>query len=260
MSDGTSLTIGELGLLSRYDYVTSQNGVTNNNHIEQSATSMYIIDSNRKEILKFDEGIEKISITRNVDSYVKSVFWDDARIIYNRNDNEVLFFYKPTSTSSFHEALVFNESIQQFTGVYVYSRKAVGSVDVNTNELNDELILNNLNEVGLLSGDNYNKFFGTGTPSEITFLISNTNSDIVLYTMVEFIAEQLDFEGNPTNQFIDTIRIYNNEVDTGEMNFNDVTSLKFGKYRTSNLRNYIGNNERILSDHIFVTIKNNNKY
>ena len=51
VSDGSSIVLGELGLLSRYDYLTTNNGVSKINHVGYSDNYIYCIDIVNKEIV-----------------------------------------------------------------------------------------------------------------------------------------------------------------------------------------------------------------
>lgn len=263
LSDSSELIIGELGVLGRYDYITTDYGVTNKNHIKVAGSNMYIIDEIRMEILKFDsKGLEPISITKNVDSLVKDKYWSDAIIVHNRKFNEVLFFYKTTSSSTCN-ALVYSEQVQAFTSIYTYTGKFIDTISVNRTDLRDEILLTTTPTYDMLTlnDGNYNQIHDESSydPSSITFLIANQEEKIVLFNVLEVIIKLAD-EGSSGRDldFIDTIRVYNATQDTGELDFTTVTKEKFNKYRTNKLRNYEGSNERILSDHIYVTITTTN--
>ena len=258
ITDGSELILGTIGLLSRYDYITTSNGINNNNHVAISNKSMYVIDEVRKQILKIDNnGIEKISVTKNINSLVNSVDLTNARIVYNRKFNEILFYYIDPDSATNQLALVYNEQSQQFTSIYSNYKKIIDSVHIDRTDLYDELLLNNNDELLVLNDGNYNKFDALYAPSEITFLVAANQENVVLFNVIEFIAKQVDSSGDAVTDFIDTIRIYNAECDTGELDFSINSKYKFGKYRTDKLRNYTNAKpkERMLSDHIYVTIK-----
>jgi len=249
-TDGSTLIVGEIGLLARRDYISIKNGISSDRHVCTTNTGLYIIDSVRKQLLRFGDGLEKISITKNVDSLTRVKDWENGFVMYNRKYDEVLFFYYDTSWN----ALVYNERIQQFTGIYTYADQLLDSVEINREDLYDELVLNNSEDLMVLNDGNYNRFSFASYPSEITFLISTKDESIVLYNVIEFILEQFDSGMLPVD-FMSSIRFQTKTQDSGWLGFSSNTKLKFGKYRTNKLRDYADTNSRILSDHLYVTIK-----
>jgi hypothetical protein len=263
-SNGASIIMGEIGLLSRYDYLSINNGISQFNHVGLSSNSLYVIDDARKHLLKIDNGIEKISITKNVNSIVNSWDWSDGRILYNKKYNEVLFIGKQSSSDTNHSALVYNEITQQFTAIYEYLYTIDSMVTIDRYDINDELIVSN-NDLHILNDGEYN-CFGDKTEStsykasSITYLVSVGNENIATFNLLEFIVKQLNSSGEDTS-FIDTIRVYTSSQDTGELSFATACELSFGKYRTNKLRTYTDTKKkRINSDHIFVTIKTKKNY
>lgn len=253
-TEGGELVMGTTELLSRFDYLTLYNGISKGTHVKKSATQLYAIDSKNKLLLLIGESVIKLSIIKNVDSFVKSKYWDDAIIVYNQKYNEILFIYKDTSDSTETHALVYNELMQVFTGIYEYKSLIIGSERID-GDINDEVISidrNTSQAISILNNGYYNKLGSSYVPSEITYLISTNNESNALFNVVELIAKQIDDSG-VTNDFIDTIRFYNNIDDSGELDFATLTSYKFGKYRTNKLRNT--SSKRILSDHLYVQIK-----
>lgn len=253
-SNGSEIIIGETGVLSRYDYLTTTNGISDANHVIKAGNALYLIDSIKKEFLKITNSIEKISITKNINSLVKDSSFEESIIVYNRKYNEILFFYKDDSALLSQNALVFNELTQSFIGIQNHFGSIISSVEVDREDLFDEIIIDNSYNMHVLNDGDYNKFNSSYNESEITFLVPSKSENFVLYTNIEMILKQVDSVGDAVN-FIDTIRIYNNECDTGELDFATSTKEKFGKFRTNKLRNYTGSNERMLSDHIYITLK-----
>lgn len=259
-ADGSELVIGNTQLLSRFDYVTRHNGISDKTHVAISASAMYVLDNKRGEILKITDKIEKISIAKNVDSIVKNNYWLDSFVMVNRKYNEVMFFYKATSSSPYYKALVYNETIEQFTSIYDYDSKIEDTATIDYNDFSDELIVADNLEVYSLNDGNYNHIVSSYKSSSITFLISTENEMMALWTALEFILREYDSNGDAQDFFLTLVQIYDENHNSGSMAFNSSRfKKKFGKWRTNSLRNYTGwafppdgNGERILSDHIYV--------
>ncbi len=258
IQDGSQLSMGVVNLLERYDYLTVKNGINNKNHLNISNSSIYVIDDVRKQLLKIDSGIEKISITKNVDSFVRVKDWTNGRVVYNRKYNEILFFYEESTGLGTASALVYSEITQQFSGIYTYENLTFDAIEVNRVDLYDELVLNDQNQLVTLNDGNFNEFSGQYAPSQITFLFSSTDENQLLYNVLEFIAYQQDVNGALVD-FIDTIRIYTKTQDTGDLNFGNNSAFKFNKYRTNKIRN-LSDRKRMLSDHLYVTIKTKSNF
>lgn len=252
LQDGSSLVIGELGVLARYDYITKEYGISDVSHIGIADNYIYISDAVRKEFIRLNEsGIDRLSLNRNINSKVKSLSLSNLSIIYNRRFGEVLFTYNSDGTK---ETLVFSELNNRFNAIYTMNMQIEGSVAIDLEENFDELFSVNSNyesKLYTLNDGDYNNFGGSFFPSEITLICGTENENVVLFNVLELIAKQTSTE------FIDTIRIYNDNYDTGELDVTQAFSNKFGKYRTSSLRGYVvpGNKERILDNNIYITIK-----
>jgi len=249
-----TLVLGSVGLLGRYDYITINNGINNSNHVITSDNSLYFIDEIRKEFLRISEnGLEKISITKNINNIVKTYDLTGARIVHNRKYNEIQFHCKINDDGIKYRAFIFNEIQDAFIGYFEYPFGIFDSEPLERIDIVDALVLTDTNKIESLNDGDYNKFENTYTPSEITFLITANQDDVVLFNIVEFLMTQVDSNGAYVD-FIDTIRIYSNNHDTGVLDFATNVERRFEKYRTNRLRNYTGSNERILSNHIYVTI------
>jgi len=54
VDNATSLVLGNVGLLSRYDYITINNGINDSNHVVTSDNYLYVIDEIKKELLRIN--------------------------------------------------------------------------------------------------------------------------------------------------------------------------------------------------------------
>lgn len=263
-TNGDMIGIGEIELLSRYDYLTINNGVSNRAHVGRSDSGIYIIDSKSKQLLKISSnGIEKISVTKNVNSIARLAFWDNGSILYNKKYNEVLFFFSYDGGVA-KNALVYNEEIDAFTAIYTYNYGVIDSkiLEYSSSSYtgNDSMAVFSDYNCYTMNDGHYNKVADSiAHASEITYLISIPGNEIVLFNVVDMMIKKINSSGVDVD-FIDTIRIYNDECDTGDLIYKDNCVYKFGKYRTSKLRNYLGSSQRILSNHIFIKIRTKSNY
>lgn len=119
------LILGTGGVLDRYDYLNTVNGMQENQFAEtQSDTTLYWWDYKRKEILAYSGGTQVVPLSKakHVQSYLNAKTWlrTDPKLIFDKKYNEVLFAVStiPDGSEDLKETLVYSEITQQFTGVY----------------------------------------------------------------------------------------------------------------------------------------------
>lgn len=113
----TELTLGTGGILTRFDYVTTANGdgIVNDPSITDSRLALYWLDDNKNEICQYANGVQKLSKTKNVQSYLNDnpdAICHDG--LYDAKYNEVQFCFDD-------KVLVFNEQIDAFSSYYTYN-------------------------------------------------------------------------------------------------------------------------------------------
>lgn len=113
-----ALTLGTGGVLTRFDYVTVTNGLADNQNraVNNSESTIYWLDSLRREICAFNNSNNALSKLKSVQSYLNSdanLILNDPITEYDKKYNEVLFTIKD-------KALVFNEQLGAFTSFYNY--------------------------------------------------------------------------------------------------------------------------------------------
>lgn len=111
-----ALTLGTGGILTRFDYLTTKNGIKENQlrAVTQSDSTVYWYDKDRNEICGFDGKLETVSKIKGVQSYLtkqKDNFSIDPSTCYDKKYNEVLFTLE-------NKTLVFSEQIGAFTSFY----------------------------------------------------------------------------------------------------------------------------------------------
>ena len=113
----TELTLGTGGILTRFDYVTTANGdgIVNDPSITDSRLALYWLDDNKNEICQYSNGVQKLSKTKNVQSYLNdnpNAICHDG--LYDAKYNEVQFCFDD-------KVLVFNEQIDAFSSFYTFN-------------------------------------------------------------------------------------------------------------------------------------------
>lgn len=114
-----SLTLGTGDVLSRFDYVTTKNGLKTDQlrAVTQSDSTVYWYDEDRHELCAFAGNMETLSKIKGVQSYLvddKIPFSNDPSLCYDKKYNEVLFTLE-------EKTLVFNEQISVMTSFYTFS-------------------------------------------------------------------------------------------------------------------------------------------
>jgi len=261
---GNSIIMGEAELLSRIDYISTINGVNDNKKICKSNIGIYGIDSDKKLLFFLNNvGLEKISILYNVNSFVRNMNWANGIVLNNYQYNEIYFITDDDSYYGNSLALVYNEEMKRFTHISTFDKHIIDycTVTDNDNSISEKVILSNDSRVYLMNSGDYNSSgYNKAHPSKITFLTSAPSENVVLYNVVEFILKQTNESLSDITGFIESIRVYNNDgMDTGEMAFSTCRNL-YGKYRFNKLRNDENVLERMITDHIYVSITTKSNY
>lgn len=141
-NSNNGLILGTGGVLSRYDYLATVNGMRKNDTNDcQSDNVLYWFDYDKNELCAYS-GNDIICISKkfNVQNYLNdlkhnSLYKDKTSLVYDKTYNETMF-----SLATNGESLVFSENINAFIGIYTNSfRDATnftsGTVLVNSNNL-----------------------------------------------------------------------------------------------------------------------------
>lgn len=112
----TDIILGTGGVLDRYDYISTTNGMAPNDYSDtQSYTTLYWWDRYNNQILAYaTQDVVDLSAVKTVQKYLKSIteLSDVPEVQYFQRYNEVLF------SLSKDDVLVYNENINQFSSVY----------------------------------------------------------------------------------------------------------------------------------------------
>lgn len=117
-----ALSVGTGGILPRYDYVTDKSGSEFYEGIQASDTHLYYVDGRRKRINKLIAGQEiAVSLIKGIDSLLDKKDFDTVVGGFDRGFNEVIFTIDG-------QTLVFNETIDAFTGSQSYDPELMISI------------------------------------------------------------------------------------------------------------------------------------
>lgn len=199
------LLLGSGGVLDRYDYVSTNNGM-HDGVFAYTTTQMalYWIDSDRGELCQYfgQNKYDVISKSKNVNSYVKNTFNIDRykqKVVYDSKYNEVLFGIDEESSISF------SETQQKFYSRYNYN------IDVDGIYIRNFVLFNKYNTVAVW---NKGECKETARDANLKFIINNQYSTVKVFDNVIFGSDQ-----NTVDNII--ISFYN-----GQMTSYDVTSEK----------------------------------
>lgn len=177
------LMLGTGGVLSRYDYVATTNGMKDghNDCDTQSDTTLYWYDEHKQEICAYNNNhIDQISKSKYVHSYVrrlsieKSYLRERPFLSYDKFYNEVLCFL------STEDALVYNEREQVFSGFYTI-------VPDFTLLFGREVYMLKSNSLYKYNSDTINlDFDGNALPIEFKYVVNKNYTSTKVFDNVEF--------------------------------------------------------------------------
>lgn len=119
-TDDASIILGDGSVLQRFDYITQIYGQKPNQYCTCSTNDrLYWWDEARKDILQYTDGfsVTPLSAPKTVKNYLtKNTVATIPSLSYDVTNNEVICHVVGSN-----ESLVYNDLIQQFTGVYTFS-------------------------------------------------------------------------------------------------------------------------------------------
>lgn len=116
-ANDVNIILGNGDVLQRYDYLTTEYGMKAGDKSDtQSNNALYWWDSNKKDILQYPGGnqVLPLKVNKTVSNYINAItsFAKRPKAEYDNKYQEIMF------NISTEGPLVYNEMIQQFTGVY----------------------------------------------------------------------------------------------------------------------------------------------
>lgn len=173
-----ALTLGTGGILDRYDYMTTLNGLSPKQlrAETQSDSTVYWYDSKRNEICGFSGQLQTVSKLKGVQSYLnmnKAAFKNDPIAVYDKKYNEVLFTLG-------NNTLAFNEQLGVFTSFYNYNPD-------NYAEFSDKLYLfKSLKLFKYNGGEKQNLDTNDAKVSEMVFVVNKDYPQTKTFDNVEY--------------------------------------------------------------------------
>ena len=220
---GTSLILGTGGVLDRYDYYSTVNGLLDSDAETSSDNIIYWYDRLNNEFCVYsrDSGVNKFSKTAHIQSYLNNFDSIIEPIIgFDNKFNEINFSVKGSlSGNSNAKTLVFSELINNFISLYTfipdyYVESQYGLFTIK----NKKLWKQNDGEKG--------NFYGEVNDSTIKIIVNDEYLVTKLFDNISFFNTTVDYNTNMykysnSNKLSDTfykIRCYNDYQNTDYVN------------------------------------------
>lgn len=210
------LTLGTGGILTRFDYITTANGLKSNQQraVNNSESTLYWYDSLRNEICAFGSSMYAVSKLKGVQSYLndKNVdFVNDPVTEYDKKYNEVLFTLEG-------KTLTFNEQVGVFTSFYTYKPDYYF-------HFTDGLYLFNANKLYKYNfEDTANLINDTDKVSVIKFVVNDNYTQTKTFDNVEY-AGDFTYETNFDDISFETKRQTSYTVTKDDIDYREDTYM-----------------------------------
>ena len=197
------LMLGTGGVLQRYDYVLTTNGMKADQYVDaQSDSAVYWFDNDRKELCSYTQnGSTSLSKAKQIQNLMNtSTLNNEPVVTYDKKFNEVLFNVTDTG------AVVYSEQAQSFTGLYTIPMKAALSFQNDLYFVDDTLY--KWNEEG---GSLWH---------QLKYIVNDNSSYVKTFDNAEFGARMNDEYNNMKLTF-------NTKVGTGTLTKDDITNREY---------------------------------
>ena len=117
--NGTSIILGQGGVLSRYDYIDTTSGMHKKQFCDtQSNSTLYWYDCDNNEIKSYSQGLQQLSKSLFVNGLLNKYYRQQQSpvLTYDIKNNEILFNILNVDTSK--SSLSYNEQGRVFTSIY----------------------------------------------------------------------------------------------------------------------------------------------
>lgn len=182
-SNDNQIVLGTGGILSRYDYLTNDNGssLINNNTIVNSDNVLYWYDNSKNELCCYNGSINVLSKEKKIQSYFNQHKNDiissvSSNALFDKKYNEVWF-------KIFNDNLIFNEQTGTFTSKYNHLK--------NTKSLTlfDKCVVIDSNEFYEINRDDTSKQDDTNRDANITFVVNKDYQYTKVFDNIRFYSE-----------------------------------------------------------------------
>ena len=234
-SDGLSLELGTGGVLSDYDYLSTEYGTLNKWSVRSTENGFYYFDVDKKSILRVDgNGLQSISSAAGMHSFFQNNINRSDLILdnpvnltgvssgYDASNGDMFMTFLQSeipdinnplqrgADASNHITICWNEETNSFTSFYGFHPSFYlpqGNKIITTNY--------NSNELWLQGVKGSNKFYGTRFDSRVNFTVSPETFKPSIYTNLTYNMEAKDQDGNDIpNATFDKISVRNEYQDS----------------------------------------------
>ena len=234
-SDGLSLELGTGGVLSDYDYLSTEYGTLNKWSVRSTENGFYYFDVDKKSILRVDgNGLQSISSAAGMHSFFQNNINRSDLILdnpvnltgvssgYDASNGDMFMTFLQSEIPDINNPLergadtnnyitiCWNEETNSFTSFYGFHPSFYlpqGNKIITTNY--------NSNELWLQGVKGSNKFYGTRFDSRVNFTVSPETFKPSIYTNLTYNMEAKDQDGNDIpNATFDKISVRNEYQDS----------------------------------------------
>ena len=263
-NSGTALQLGTAGLLSRYDYISTEIGIQHQWGIVVGNSAIYFLDGNKKELFRYSNTIESLGKLKGINGYLNThligtgmlndnpVQGKGITCTFDYKFNEVLFTFHTSYFDQFLNqsvtrswTLAYNELLQLFTRYGLTPHIYINAID-SIYACEDRQNIHQL-DIG-----NYAVFFGAPPQnSSVKFVVNPNPSTTKKFDVLNWNTSVYDdlTAQNPIERSSDTwtrLRAYNSFQNTGFINLIPKPALGYNttrsrnrEWRYNNLRNAV---------------------
>ena len=232
ISDNSSsqLVLGTGGVLDRYDYISTIIGCKDKFALAKGNEGLFWYDRNSNGVVKYSGSIDKISLSKGIQSYLNNNVIPTQLVIAHPdiNNNEILFtfFVGGTGATSTSFTLAYSENIEAFVSFYSFIPNIYIPFDNRYLSTTRSKYCNaafNLNYLFLHDSDIYPRcnFYGLTSVSPATYydstikLLYNDNYlETKIWDNIFYMSNAYLNDVELYNQTIDSIRCYNDFQNT----------------------------------------------
>lgn len=189
--DATQLALGTGGVLERYDYLNTDVGVTASECLVQSNSDVYLLDLNNKIITSLSKLDSPISLTKNVNSLVRSLIEigeqssHNIAIGYDPIYKEILFTINETTLCYNEYTGAFISRYSTIAKKYIQLKNSLMSYIENEDIVDTDRYLFNHNKGE--KGDVYSEVIdGDKSTSSVVVLNNPNGTQVNSYDILEF--------------------------------------------------------------------------